>query len=97
MICKDKACYRVAKTQRMPYLCRSFPAKEPTVKFVALLRKMTCKDKTSYDSVPPCSELTFENFISNELSEDHIEFLTNHFTDYFIERLHNICIRVLFF
>jgi len=26
---KDKASYVVAKTHRMPHLCRSFPAKEP--------------------------------------------------------------------
>jgi len=31
--------YRVAKTHRMPYLYRSFAAKEP---YNALLRKMTC-------------------------------------------------------
>jgi len=28
----------------------------------ALLRKMTYEDKASYDSTPPCSELSFENF-----------------------------------
>jgi len=28
----------------------------------ALLRKMTYKDKASYDSMPPCSEIPCENF-----------------------------------
>jgi len=33
--------------------CRSFSAKEPLI--IGLLRKMTCKDKASYGSSPPCT------------------------------------------
>jgi len=44
-------CYRVAKTNRIPYLIDHF-AKLAT-NYRALLRKMTNKDKASYDSTPP--------------------------------------------
>ena len=69
--------------------CRSFFAKEPCiiglfgVILMVLLRKMTYEDKTSYDSTPPCSELTFGKLyqpfgvFSNHLSVSFLELLFN--------------------
>jgi len=44
--------YRVAKTHRMPNLQGIF--RKTATNYRALLRKMTCEDKASYDSMPPC-------------------------------------------
>jgi len=49
-ICK----YRVAITHRIPYKLQDIFCKRATI-YRALLQKMTCKDKASYVSWPPCS------------------------------------------
>jgi len=47
--------YRVAKTHRMPYLIDHFlHISKRATNYRALRRKMTYKDKASYDSTPPC-------------------------------------------
>ena len=45
-------CYRVAKTHRIPWVADHFPQR--ATKYKSLLRKMTYKDKGSYESSPPC-------------------------------------------
>jgi len=46
--------YKVAKTHRMPEVAGHF-CKRAT-NYMALLQKMTHKDKVSYDSTPPCTK-----------------------------------------
>jgi len=49
--------YRVAKTRRMLRLQVIF--RKRASNYRALLRKMTCKDKASYGSSPPCECITY--------------------------------------
>jgi len=47
--------YRVAKMHRLPYKLQVISRKRAT-NSRALLQKMTCKDKASYGSSPPCTQ-----------------------------------------
>jgi len=53
---KVSDCYRVAKTHRMLEVAGHFSQR--ATNYRALLRKMTCKDKASYESSPPCNSVT---------------------------------------
>ena len=39
------------------------------IHYRALLRKMTYKDKTSYDSMPPCSVLSVSGLVVDSITE----------------------------
>ena len=47
-------CYRVAKLHSMTYMLQIF-FNTIANNYRSLLRKMTCKDKESYGSLPPCN------------------------------------------
>ena len=53
--------YRVAKTHRMPYL---ITFSKLATNYRALLRKMTYKDKASYDSTPPCIHVSIQEYVT---------------------------------
>jgi len=52
---KEHACYRVAKTHRIPHKLQVIFLKRATY-CRALFRKMTYKDKALYDPTPPCMQ-----------------------------------------
>jgi len=52
-VCVSGCVYRVAKTRRMPYLYRSFSAKEPPI-ISGSFAKNDLQLKASYESSPTC-------------------------------------------